>query len=105
MRGEKLSDAIAYEKLNLLKKDFFGYIKKNTEKVDANLPVFYGHVVSALENSFPGITDESYDEFIDLIAFEVLDVSKNSGDYEYIRKVIHNALRFRRKRTPKQGSI
>jgi hypothetical protein len=103
MRGEKLSDAIAYEKLNLLKKDFFGYIKKNTEKVDANLPVFYGHVVSALENSFPDITDESYDEFIDLITFEVLDVSKNSGDYEYIRKVVHNALRFKKKKDAETG--
>jgi hypothetical protein len=40
MRGEKLSDAIAYEKLNLLRKDFFGYIERHTAKVDTNLPVF-----------------------------------------------------------------
>jgi len=56
MRGEKLSDAIDYDKLNLLQKDFSGYIARNTEKVDANLPVFYGHVISALENSFPDIS-------------------------------------------------
>ena len=105
MRGEKLSDAIVYEKLNLLKKDFFGYIRSNTEKVDANLPVFYGHVVSALENSFPDIPDESYDEFIDHITFEVLDASKNSGDFEYVRKVIHNALRFKKKKDAETGSI
>jgi hypothetical protein len=103
MRGEKLSDAIAYEKLNLLKKDFLGYIKSNTEKVDANLPVFYGHVISALENSFPDISDESYDEFIDLITFEVLDASKNSGDSEYIRKVVSNALRFKKKKDAETG--
>jgi hypothetical protein len=103
MRGEKLSDAIVYEKLNLLKKDFFGYIRSNTEKVDANLPVFYGHVVSALENSFPDIPDESYDEFIDHITFEVLDASKNSGDFEYVRKVIHNALRFKKKKDAETG--
>ncbi len=103
MRGEKLSDAIVYEKLNLLKKDFFGYIRSNTEKVDSNLPVFYGHVVSALENSFPDIPDESYDEFIDHITFEVLDASKNSGDFEYIRKVVHNALRFKKKKDAETG--
>jgi hypothetical protein len=103
MRGEKLSDAIVYDKLNLLKKDFFGYIRNNTEKVDSNLPVFYGHVVSALENSFPDIPDETYDEFIDQITFEVLDASKNSGDFEFVRKVIHNALRFKKKKDAETG--
>ncbi len=103
MRGEKLSDAIVYDKLNLLKKDFFGYIERNTEKVDSNLPVFYGHVISALENSFPDISDDVYDEFIDFITFEVLDASKNSGDFEYVGKVIHNALRFKKKKDAETG--
>ncbi len=103
MRGEKLSDAIAYNKLNLLKKDFFGYIERNTEKVDANLPVFYGHVISTLENSFPDIPDESYDDFVDYITFEVLDASKNGGDFEYIRKVIQNAIRFKKKKDAEAG--
>ncbi len=103
MRGEKLSDAIVYEKLNLLKNDFFGYIRGNSDKVDSNLPVFYGHVVSALENSFPDIPDETYDEFIDHITFEVLDASKNSGDFEFVRKIIHNALRFKKKKDAETG--
>jgi len=103
MRGEKLSDAIVYDKLNLLKKDFIGYIERNTEKVDLNLPVFYGHVCSALENSFPGISEESYDAFIDTITFEVLDVSKNSGDFDYVHKVITNALRFKKKSDAETG--
>ncbi len=103
MRGEKLSDAIVYDKLNLLKNDFFGYIRGNSEKVDSNLPVFYGHVVSALENSFPDIPDETYDEFIDHITFEVLDASKNSGDFEFVRKIIHNALRFKKKKDAETG--
>jgi len=47
--GRSFPDAIVYDKLNLLKKDFFGYIERNTDKVDANLPVFYGHVISALD--------------------------------------------------------
>jgi hypothetical protein len=103
MRGEKLSDAIAYDKLNLLKKDFSGYIGRNTEKVDVNLPVFYGHVVSALENSFPDIPDETYDEFIDYITFEVLDASKNGSDFDFVRKVIPNALRFKKKKDAETG--
>lgn len=103
MREEKLSDAIVYKKLNLLQKDFFGYIARNTEKVDANLPVFYGHVISALENSFPDIPDETHDEFIDHITFEVLNASKNSNDFTYIRKVIQNALRFKKRKDAETG--
>jgi len=96
MRGELLTDAIIYDKLNLLKKDFFGYIERNSEKVDENLPVFFGHMISALEKSFPDITDESYDDFIDSITFKVLDASSNSNDFDYIKKVNINALRLKR---------
>jgi hypothetical protein len=103
MRGEKLSDAITYEKLNLLKKDFIGYIERNSEKVDSNLPVFYGHVISALENSFPDISDESHDEFIDNVTFNVLDASLNGSDFEYIKKVIQNALRFKKEKDAETG--
>ena len=56
MRGEQLTDAIIYDKLNLLKKDFSGYIERNSVKVDENLPVFFGHMISALEKSFPDIS-------------------------------------------------
>jgi hypothetical protein len=103
MRGEKLSDAIVYDKLKLLKKDFFGYIERNTVKVDANLPVFYGYVISAVDSSFPNIADDVYDDFIDSITFKVLDVSSNSGDSEYIRKVIANAIRFKKRKDAEMG--
>jgi len=103
MRGEKLSDAIVYDKLKLLKKDFFGYVERNTVKVDANLPVFYGYVISALETSFPNLSGDDHDEFIDAITFKVLDVSQNSGDAEYIRKVIANAVRFKKKKDAEMG--
>lgn len=103
MREEKLSDAIVYDKLKLLKKDFFGYIERNTAKVDANLPVFYGYVISAVDASFPNISDDVYDEFIDSITFKVLDVSSSSGNSEYIRKVIANAIRFKKKKDAEMG--
>ena len=103
MRGEKLSDAIDYDKLKVLQKDFFGYIASNTEKVDANLPVFYGHVISALENSFPDISDNTHDEFIDHVTFEVLNTSRNANDFAYINKVIQNAIRFKKRKDAETG--
>ena len=103
MRGEKLSDAIAYDKLHLLQKDFYGYIERNTGKVDANLPVFYGYVISALENSFPDLADTSYDEFIDNVTFKVLDTSASFTDFEYVRKVMANAIRFKKNKNAEIG--
>lgn len=103
MRGEKLSDAIVYDKLHLLKKDFDGYIERNTAKVDANLPVFFGYVVSALENSFPHLPDDTYDEFIDSITFKVLDASTHINDFEYVKKVMANAIRFKKKKDAETG--
>ena len=103
MRGEQLTDAIVYDKLNLLIKDFSGYIERNTGKVDSNLPVFFGYVISALEKSFPDLSDESYDDFIDSITFKVLDASSNINDFEYIRKVILNALRLKKRKNADIG--
>lgn len=103
MRGEKLSDAIVYEQLKHLKRDFFGYIERNTAKVDANLPVFYGYVISAVDSSFPDLSNDAHDEFIDSITFKVLDASSNSSDAEYLRKVIANAVRFKKKKDAEQG--
>ncbi|MDD1684919.1 MAG: hypothetical protein LUQ19_03400 [Methanoregula sp.] len=103
MREEKLSDAIVYDKLKLLKKDFSGYVERNTLKVDTNLPVFYGYVISALETSFPNLSDDVHDDFIDSITFKVLDVSQNSGDFEYIKRVISNAVRFKKKKNAEMG--
>jgi hypothetical protein len=103
MRGEQLTDAIVYDKLNLLKKDFSGYIERNSSKVDENLPVFFGHMISALEKSFPDITDEFYDDFIDSITFKILDASSNINDFEYVKRVILNALRLKKRKNADIG--
>ena len=103
MQDETLSEAIIYDKLNLLRKDFFGYIEHNTEKIDANLPVFYGYVISALETSFPKISAEAFDNFLDDITFKVLDASPNSADFEYVKKVMQNALRQKKKQDSEMG--
>jgi len=104
MREEKLSDAIIYDKLHLLKKDFYGYIERHTVKVEANLPVFYGYVISALENSFPGLSDEIHDEFVDSITFKVLDTSGNIPDNNFVQRVMVNAIRFKRKKNAEEGT-
>jgi hypothetical protein len=103
MREEKLTDVIAYYKLNQLKRDFFGYIGRNSVKVDANLPVFFGHVVSALEGSFPDLSDDTHDEFIDAITFMVLDASQTGTDSEYIEKVAASALRLKKEKDAEEG--
>jgi hypothetical protein len=103
VRGEKLSDAVVYNKLNLLKKDFYGYIERNASKVDANLPVFFGYVVSALETSFPDISDDQFDGFIDSITFKVLDASSSAYDFEYIQKVMLNAIRLKKRKDADLG--
>ena len=103
MRGEKLSDAIVYDKLHLLQRDFSGYIERNTVKVDANLPVFYGYVISALENSFPNLSDEAHDEFVDSITFKVLDTSKNIDDFDFVKRVMTNAIRFKKRKNAEVG--
>ncbi len=103
VRGEQLADAIVYDKMNLLKKDFSGYIERNTTKVDENLPVFFGHMISALERSFPNIPDESYDDFIDSITFKVLDASTHINDFDYVKRVILNALRLKKRKDAEFG--
>lgn len=103
MREEKLSDAIVYDKLHLLRKDFYGYIERNTVKVDANLPVFYGYVISALENSFPNLSDDAHDEFVDSITFKLLDTSGNVNDFDFIKRVMVNAIRFKKRKNAEMG--
>ncbi|NLD57324.1 MAG: hypothetical protein GX651_04225, partial [Methanomicrobiales archaeon] len=103
MREEKLSDAIIYDKLHLLQHDFSGYIERNSQKVDANLPVFYGYVISALESSFPHLPEDTHDEFIDSITYKILDTSQNTQNFDFVKRVIANAIRFKKRKDAKDG--
>ena len=98
MRGELLSDAIEYERLDLLRKDFVGYISMHRSKVEENLPVFFGHVITALENSFPNLSDSHFDEFIDAISFKLLDDPNRPLTRDTIERIKNNALRAKRGR-------
>lgn len=89
-------DAVYRVKLDQLKKEFFDYIANNIDKIEANVPVFYGNVTATLEKNFPEISDVLHDQFIDKITGAVLDASKKSGDIAFIEKLFDYALRNKR---------
>jgi hypothetical protein len=91
-------DAIIRIKLDQIKKDFFDYIEKNIDKIDANIPVFYGNVAATLEKSLPDINDDLYDKFIDTITARVLDASKRSSEHTFVEKLFEHAIRNKRKK-------
>lgn len=103
MRGEMLTDAIQYEKLDQMRQDFSGYIESNISKIEDKLPVFYGHVISALDSSFPDLDVESYDAFIDAITFKLLDAATRTRESGYTEKVIESALRLKKGKNPQRG--
>ncbi len=91
-------DAIVRIKLDQIKRDFFDYIEKNIDKIDSNVPVFFGHITATLEKTLPDINDDLYDRFIDTITARVLDVSKRSTDVSFVEKLFEYAIRNKRKR-------
>ena len=90
MDEEWQPDAIVRVKLEALRKDFFDYIEKNIDKIDENVPVFYGHVVCTLEQSIPDINETHHDKFIDSITVKVLDTSGRSGDIAFVGKSVRS---------------
>jgi hypothetical protein len=101
MDQECQPDAVIRVKLDQLKSDFFEYIEKNSDKIDANIPVFYGQVIATLEKALPSITDDFYDRFIDSITLRVLETSKMSGDLSHVQKLFDYAERHKRRKTGK----
>jgi hypothetical protein len=89
-------EAILKAKASQLKGEFFDYIEKNIDKIDANIPVFFGHVVATLDNSLPALSEESYNKFIDAVTVKVLETSKKSNDIPFIEKLFDHAMRNKR---------
>jgi hypothetical protein len=101
MDEEWQPDAIVRLKLDQIKREFFEYIDKNIDKIDANVPVFYGHVIATLEKNLPGVSDELHDRFIDNITIRVLNTSKRSGEIMFIERLFDYAERNKCKKTGK----
>lgn len=96
MGDEWQPEAVIRLRLDRLKKDYIEYISVNTEKIDSNIPVFFGQVITALDKTLPELGSDLFDKFIDAMAFAVLDASKQSNDIPFIEKVFENALRSKR---------
>ncbi len=96
MSEEWQPDAILKMKTNQLKREFFDYIEKNIEKIESNVPVFFGHVVASLDNSLPNLQDEPYDKFIDTLAMKILETSKKIDDIPFTERLFDYAMRNKR---------
>ena len=99
MDQECQPDAIIRMKLDHLKSEFFEYIEKNTDKIEENIPVFYGQVIATLEKALPEISDDPYDRFIDSITLHLLKASNKGGDISFVEKLFDHAERNRRRKT------
>ncbi|MBP1929544.1 hypothetical protein J2741_002091 [Methanolinea mesophila] len=99
MDEEWQPDAIIDLKIGEVKKDLYEYVEKNPDKIDSNIPIFFGHVVAILEKSFPHMSDAAHDRFIDDITVKVLLGSPHATDVDYIEKLFRHAIRTRRRPT------
>jgi hypothetical protein len=97
MDEEWQPDAIVDLKLSQVQKEMAEYIRGNSERIDTNIPVFFGHVEGILEKSFPVLSDTAHDRFIDEVTVLVIEESKRSKDVEYIEKLFSHAIRTKRK--------
>lgn len=93
MSEEWQPEAILKAKTIQLQREFFDYIEKNIDKIDANVPVFYGHVAATLDNSLPNISEEVRDHFIDAVTVKVLEYSKKANEIPFIEKLLDYAMR------------
>jgi hypothetical protein len=98
MAEEWRPDAILKAKTSQIKLEFFDYIEKNIDRIDANIPVFFGQVAATLDTSLPGIPDDMHDQFINSLTMKVLESSKKSGDIAAVEKLFDYAIRNMRGR-------
>lgn len=84
------------ERLERLRNEFLEYVENNFEKVSANIPVFYGYVISSLDQFSGEIGDDDYDAFIDAITIKLLDTMQERQDAGFIERVCSNAVRTRK---------
>jgi hypothetical protein len=104
MQEEQLSGLTLDEKLRKVRKEFHDYIDKNINEISATLPVFFAHIVTMLSDSFPGLKDEAYDDFIDSVTNRILTASHQGRNIQFVEKVCANAVRVKKGPRAKQGT-
>jgi len=104
MQEEKLAGQSPGERLKKVRNEFYEYIDKNVGEISATLPVFFAHIITTLSDSFPGISAEAHDEFIDAITYRILAASRQGKNLHFVEKVCENALRAKKGPRAKQGT-
>ena len=104
MPEEKLAGLTLDEKLKKVRNEFLDYIDKNINEISATLPIFFAHIITMLNDSFPGLKDEAHDEFIDSITYRILAASHQGKNIQFVEKVCANALRAKKGQRAKQGT-
>lgn len=104
MPEEKLSGLTLDEKLRKVRNEFHEYIDRNITEISATLPVFFAHIITMLNDSFPGLKDEAHDEFIDSITYQILAASRPGKGIPFIEKVCAQAVRAKKGPRAKQGT-
>ncbi|MDN7025614.1 hypothetical protein FGU65_12050 [Methanoculleus sp. FWC-SCC1] len=91
-------EAIQNRRLEQLKASMNEYIERSIDKIEGNLPVFFGHVAATLDKSFPSLPDRTYDEFIDAITLTLLNTTRQQPNVEFLEKVLRHAMGNKRRR-------
>jgi hypothetical protein len=104
MEEEKLAGLPLDEKLRKVRREFHDYIDKNIAEISATLPVFFAHIITMLNDTFPGLKDEAHDEFIDSITYRILAASRQGKNLQFVEKVCANAVRAKKGQRAKQGT-
>lgn len=78
-----VSDQLPDADLKLMKERFFVYIDDNIDAIDRSLPVFFSHVVSALEEGPIRLPDPDFNFFLDEIACQVFRTSPHEPEPSY----------------------
>ena len=92
------------ERLRKVRNEFLDYIDKNINEISATLPVFFAHIITMLNDSFPGLKDEVHDEFIDAITYRILAASRQGTNIPFVEKVCANAVKVKKGPRAKQGT-
>ena len=104
MPEEKLAGLTLDERLGKVRNEFHDYIDKNITEISATLPVFFAHIITMLNDSFPGLKDEVHDEFVDSLTYRILSASRQGKNIQFVEKVCASALKAKTGQRAKQGT-
>src|SRR5690554_6601378 len=91
-------EALRNRRLEQLRATMDDYIVKNTDLIEANLPVFFGHVAATLDKTFSDLDDRTYDDFIDATTFTLVSTTNEALTPEFLEKTLRHAMGNNRRR-------